>query len=376
MSESDRVVEERKVPKAALCFQDSESVVEVSPADSENAPRFTMIANSGQPFRHWWWDQVIIDMEGLQVRKEIPILLQHDVERVVGFADTHEVRKDGLYLEGPIISDEEPGQLVLNRSKKKFPWQASVYVVPEEIQILSEDEYAEVNGMKFEGPGAIFRKNHIRESSFCVLGADENTAADAFKNNSGDEVAVKIYSQGDHLMAEKNTGQQPAKNPPAKSEGDAPKFTAESIQENAPEIVQQFKNEGEKLGREAAIKEERERVSQIFSDCRGFLSQIQNPDTFAKFADLADKALKEGTPREEALKQFADSMRTAQFASAPASPGAGPEPKFGSEDPLAGKSGKELFEAQYDNDEKVRNEFSTKESYVAYAAARERGLVR
>ncbi|HBA84930.1 MAG TPA: hypothetical protein DCZ95_12620 [Verrucomicrobia bacterium] len=150
---------------------------------SEESPRgFLITAKTGKPVQRGYY-ALAIDMAGIRTEPKMPILRQHEAERVVGFGQAY---KDGdnLYIEGEFSRVTKDALEVLQLADEGFPWQASVGIWPDQYKILeSEKETETVNGYEVRGPAVIYQKSHVRETSFVALGADPDTAAIALSED-------------------------------------------------------------------------------------------------------------------------------------------------------------------------------------------------
>lgn len=138
--------------------------------------RFTMLAYTGAAVERGY-GRFVIDMEGIEYRDKVPMLMNHDGDLIAGFADRMTCDEDGFKLSGVLSTATETGRMVAALSDEGFPWQASVG-----IAVLNREEVAEgapctVNGMDFVGPISIGRKAKLLETSFLYAGADSDTHA-------------------------------------------------------------------------------------------------------------------------------------------------------------------------------------------------------
>lgn len=246
--------------------------------------RFSMVANSGKPFMHWFWDRFAIDLEGLEhPNKSLPVLLDHSTRQRVGFTSEIKKSEKGLVVEGQFLDSSAFGQEVHAQSKEGFPWQASVGVRALRIERVEDGETTDVNGHEFAGPGHIFRKCNLREVSFTSLGADEETSASSFSESDVLDLESLVFSSGEsgfpESLSERSAGMtKPAS--PATAVGDAENKVDEA----------KLKDE--------AIQAERSRVSTIL----GLASAGQE--------ELAQSLIKEGASVEAAaVKLCEDSKR-------------------------------------------------------------------
>ena len=151
---------------------------------SESGPRrFRMLANTGAAFERRY-GKTVADLSAMTVPKKLPILLNHDENAVVGYADRHELTSEGLVLHGKFV-DEPAAARVQKLSDSGFPLSASVGVRDIQSKTLSEGTTTRLNGKDFSGPLTVWAKSSLFESSFVTANpADMNTTAAALVEES------------------------------------------------------------------------------------------------------------------------------------------------------------------------------------------------
>lgn len=152
--------------------------------DGKKKRTFSGVAYSGEVITdHWYWKQVIFDLDSMQIKGRIPALLEHSSYQRAGAIESHAISyESGLTVSGILLSNEFGAQ-VASDSDDGFPWQMSVRIEPSSIDEIQAGNTVTVNGKLLHGPITVFRGGRIREVSFCALGADENTMAVAASHN-------------------------------------------------------------------------------------------------------------------------------------------------------------------------------------------------
>lgn len=262
------------VPKDALRLGETLScsfaLSEKSEDDDTPGVPFEMTVYSGEIIpNHWWWGNLAIDLDGIQIYKqELPVLRDHEPDRIVGYTKRIKVENGRVKVKGYILEDTEDGQEVVKLSKKGFPWQASMYIPPLSIERVEPGGSADVNGKILRGPGTIFRQSVLRECSFCVLGADKHTKARALADSDKQSLEIEVFNSNHE-------------------EKEGEKVSIESIEQ----LKEQYPELCNKLAQEA-IAQERQRIMDIQSAA------------FEGQEDLVKKLVEEGTSVEEAVKQL------------------------------------------------------------------------
>ena len=165
------------------CFQLGQLNVDAQ-EDGKKKRTFSGVAYSGEVITdHWYWKQVIFDLDSMQIKGRIPALLEHSSYQRAGAIESHAISyESGLTVNGILLSNEFGAQ-VASDSDDGFPWQMSVRIEPSSIDEIQAGNTVTVNGKLLHGPITVFRGGRIREVSFCALGADENTMAVAASHN-------------------------------------------------------------------------------------------------------------------------------------------------------------------------------------------------
>mgnify|MGYP005996089675 CR=1 FL=1 len=146
--------------------------------DDDKRRRYRMTAYTGDAVE-LAQGRVVFDLAGLAVPdKAIPILRQHDAEQIVGYSERIEVTASDVVIDLVVSTATAAGREVVELMSDDFPWQASVGLTMNEIEVVEDDE-VEVNGRAFEAPIAVVRSSTLKEASFVPLGADAATSVAA-----------------------------------------------------------------------------------------------------------------------------------------------------------------------------------------------------
>lgn len=156
------------------CEVSFETLAEGDPSSGNR--RFRMVAYTGAEVSRCY-GRAIFDLDGIQMKAKVPILLEHDTSRIAGFASRREVTTKGLELEGTIVVSSADGAKVAELADAGFPWESSIGVAVTSWEEVEAGETAEVNGETVVGPISIARKSRMLETSFVTAGADQNTSA-------------------------------------------------------------------------------------------------------------------------------------------------------------------------------------------------------
>lgn len=165
-----------------------EFVAAAEPAEGAAAgPRkFTIEAYTGAAIRQGWSrEPIVIDLSGMKLRQQIPIVLGHDYALGSILGQTSSATVDGgrLVVSGEMLASTDSAQRVVELADRGFRWQASIGADVGRHERIPADQTVTVNGQSFHGPIRIVKASTLREVSFVTLGADDATtvqiAADA-----------------------------------------------------------------------------------------------------------------------------------------------------------------------------------------------------
>lgn len=218
----------------------------VTAAKEGELRKFSGTAYSGEMLaNHWWWGNVIFDLDSMTVPDRLGMLLDHRSDKRAGVATSHTISHEkGLELSGTLTRNEH-GQSVASDSDDGFPWQMSVYVVPKRIEEIEQGSVM-VNGKTYQAPITIFRDSTIRETSFCSLGQDSQTNARAFSHQPP---SAKAFSKGDNQEGDPMDLQQ-AQARITELEGQLTAVTAERDKFSKAARTEQIKGLFSAVGRE------------------------------------------------------------------------------------------------------------------------------
>jgi len=148
--------------------------------------RFNMVAYTGGPMMLSgkrkdidYTKPIVVDLDGMEgINKNRPALKDHDATKVVGHTEQISTAGGVLTASGVVSNPwTQHSQEVVESSKNKFPWQASIGANIVKHEWVPAGEQRQVNGRTVVGPLTIARKSVLGEISFVALGADDSTSA-------------------------------------------------------------------------------------------------------------------------------------------------------------------------------------------------------
>lgn len=151
-------------------------------AAAADAPvRFSIEAYTGNAIRQAWSrEAIVIDLAGMKLKQELPIVLGHDysLDSILGQTTSVRVEGDKLLVEGELIASGDKAQQVAELARRGYRWQASVGADVIKHTKIAADATVTVNGSLMEGPLRIVKASDLREVSIVTLGADADTRVD------------------------------------------------------------------------------------------------------------------------------------------------------------------------------------------------------
>ncbi len=192
--------ESKTVNSSALQFTSPDCFAKASKSD-EGIVEFSMIAYSGKIIpNHWYWGNIAFDLKGVEIPSiGTPILEEHSLNRKIGIAQKYNIKNNRLDVEKAKLLNNDYAKEFIENSYEGFPYQASIRGKPSVIEFVEKGSDVDVNGYKLSGPGAVWRKWELMESSVCVFGADPNTKS---KANQHSEEQIEYFVDGDKFNYE------------------------------------------------------------------------------------------------------------------------------------------------------------------------------
>ena len=120
---------------------------------------------------------VVVDLQGLTAAGSLPILMNHDLDKIVGHAKDIDVGESTIDLAGVVSGASNEADQVTASASAGFPWKASIGAHPGKMQYVARGVKTVVNGKTVTGPLYVARKATLREVSFVAIGADPEASA-------------------------------------------------------------------------------------------------------------------------------------------------------------------------------------------------------
>ena len=232
-----------------------------------------------------WKFPVVVDLAGMEIPDTVPLLTNHEnkTDSRVGMISAS-VKNNALEITGEIVSDSKDAQDIVAQSKAGADWQLSIGADVRECELVKSSR--EVNGQTIDGPFYHIQKSVLREVSVVAVGADASTkmrvtAQFNLINNKGEVMT----DENKNLKA---TGAENAEL--EKNERTAQPEEVKAIAET--DIAATAKDAAV-----AAVKAERERVSEIQAICAG------------EFPEIEKQAVSAGWSPEVVTKKVLETLR-------------------------------------------------------------------
>lgn len=178
------------------------SQVEFTAADGESKPKVNIVGYGGGVMRVPGFGDVAVDLAGLQMPANLPILADHDPAQPIGHG-TPRVVAGKLVVEGVVSVPGPLADRFVASSKEGFPWQASLGAHPTSTERVTAGTTVNVNKKTFTAGAnglTVVRAGILKEMSIVSLGADPSTSAIAAKKG---EPSMTTTIQTPELQAER-----------------------------------------------------------------------------------------------------------------------------------------------------------------------------
>jgi hypothetical protein len=172
----------KQVPASALQFSVGAFELASNGESAKSAP-FRMVARSGKPIEHWFWGNVVHDLDGMRLHKNrLPIDYAHDAKEVIGYANHFESESGDLVVSGALVpfKDSDRATEIIHKQREGVPYEASINFGGDGIRLeeVRDGQSVQVNGYQFSGPGVVIREWPLRGIAICPYGADANTSTE------------------------------------------------------------------------------------------------------------------------------------------------------------------------------------------------------
>lgn len=194
----------RKWPTIQCDSEDLQWEIEAAEEGKPAIPRVMMEAYTGGKLEVPRYNApVVVELTGItQRRAKTPLLMSHDVNRIVGHSDSMIVRDGKLIVTGVASAENEFSRQVVASSQSGFPWQSSVGLRPtSKPTFVPAGKSIEANGRTHEGPLYFVSKSELRETSFVPIGADRDATASIAANDQ--ESDMDLNATGDNQNTER-----------------------------------------------------------------------------------------------------------------------------------------------------------------------------
>ena len=135
---------------------------------------------------------VYVDLATLKVEPSVPVLADHDPEKVIGIFSAIVNSGQSLTADGVLFVDEDDqAETIYKKAKRGMKWQTSMGVFDYAIEDVPSGQAFDVNGLTAYGPATILRNGYLREGSIVALGADKTTSATFFTTRASAPILQK-----------------------------------------------------------------------------------------------------------------------------------------------------------------------------------------
>ena len=179
-----------------------ENILHLLQEDSEKIKDFSKIngvAYSGGTFAQWWGGRIVVDLKGMELSKQIPLLIDHANTPEYKIGEVTATISSNISVTGSVSSKTERGKSIIEMGKQ-YDWQLSIGAEAIEKLVVANDEKIEVNGTMYDGPLTVVTKSKLREVSVVAVGADSDTYMKIAAKFGESKFNPKSDQQGENTM--------------------------------------------------------------------------------------------------------------------------------------------------------------------------------
>ena len=232
-----------------------------------------------------WKFPVVVDLAGMEIPDTVPLLTNHEnkTDSRVGMISAS-VKNNALEITGEIVSDSKDAHDIVAQSKAGADWQLSIGADVRECELVKGSR--EVNGQTIDGPFYHIQKSVLREVSVVAVGADASTKMRV-------TAQFNLINNKGEVMTDENKNLKATGAENAELEKDERKAQPEEVKAKAEvDLAATAKDAAV-----AAVKAERERVSEIQAICAG------------EFPEIEKQAVSAGWSPEVVTKKVLETLR-------------------------------------------------------------------
>ena len=210
-----------------------------------------------------WKFPVVVDLAGMEIPDTVPLLTNHEnkTDSRVGMISAS-IKNNALEITGEIVSDSKDAHDIVAQSKAGADWQLSIGADVRECELVKGSR--EVNGQTIDGPFYHIQKSVLREVSVVAVGADASTKMRV-------TAQFNLINNKGEVMTDENKNLKATGAENAELEKDERKAQPEEVKAKAEvDLAATAKDAAV-----AAVKAERERVSEIQAICAGEFPEIE-----------------------------------------------------------------------------------------------------
>ena len=219
----------KSAPAEAFIFESECQFAEPSLRSDKGLRKMpiTVLARTGKPVYHWYFDWVVHDMTGMESKERIASDHRHDPDEPIGYADKTSATTD-LQLSGELLSRSEDDEAakIMDLGPAGVPYEASIHFNPMsmELEFLPQGMSTEVNGETVNGPMTIIRKWELLRCAICLTGVDSGSQT-SFEGKSASATQFELtwrngMSKDNSKGTEGGAGQQSADTVSKETDGD------------------------------------------------------------------------------------------------------------------------------------------------------------
>lgn len=164
----------------------------------------TLVARTDSPVKTFMGD-FVHDLRGMFSKEKVNLDWRHDSDESIGYLNQFDVTDKQITCHGKLVSVEsgDRASKIMKQAHAGIPFESSIFFGGEGIEIeeVSTNKKASVNGREYSGPCVVFRKWPMRGVALCPYGKDNQTSAN-FNFEDGDvEYSASVLEKGESDMS-------------------------------------------------------------------------------------------------------------------------------------------------------------------------------
>lgn len=155
----------------------NDGTAQLKEAGNDPVPRMSIHAYNGGKVELGLKYPVIFNLATLKSSPNVPLLKDHKPDVVIGHNIQLAIGPNNIISLAALSGANAARDEVVNAGKNGYPWQTSIGVISNRLDLIKQGEKLQLNGRSFDGPFYVAEEATLKEISVLALGADDTTLA-------------------------------------------------------------------------------------------------------------------------------------------------------------------------------------------------------